>query len=205
MTCTKTTEAPKKIEQEKEKTANMGEKVGRRTQTSSYRKENELRRGTGASKKHGDLNDGVAAAQPSDLAGQQLGIRMSQATLVEPSTSVATESDRGEGREQENEGSESGGNDEEGQREDGEESKEEEEEEVEVRPSAKARGKAKFGPSDKVVADDSSKPFPGGLINHELLISFNNHVVAAIWNNKYVRQAVDVIKAWKALPPRESR
>ncbi|KAK9109114.1 hypothetical protein Sjap_017174 [Stephania japonica] len=32
--------------------------------------------------------------------------------------------------------------------------------------------------------DDSSTPFPGGPINRTTLMSFNNHIVACIWNNK---------------------
>ncbi|KAK9093333.1 hypothetical protein Syun_028244 [Stephania yunnanensis] len=179
-------------------------------------------KGYGVGKKDGDLNDGVIVAQPSNLADQQLTIGISQTTLVEPSSFAATKSDRGKGKEHENdenteqrieksdesgseteggngeegeegddegsgsegtngggnmptsgsggeddnekedEGSESGENDEEGQSEDGEKSKKEV---VEVRPSAKARGKAKSGPFDKVEADDSFKPFPDGPIN----------------------------------------
>ncbi|KAK9093476.1 hypothetical protein Syun_028387 [Stephania yunnanensis] len=45
----KTTDVPKESEQEKENTGKMGEQVGRRAQTTSYKKENELRRGAGAS------------------------------------------------------------------------------------------------------------------------------------------------------------
>ncbi|KAK9094936.1 hypothetical protein Scep_026405 [Stephania cephalantha] len=102
MVRTKTIEVPKKSEQEKENIA-KSEQVGRRAQTTSYRKEKKLRRGVGLSKKNCDLNDGVAATQPSDLAGQQLTIRMSQATAVEPSSSEATESDRGKRMEEESE------------------------------------------------------------------------------------------------------
>ncbi|KAK9100778.1 hypothetical protein Scep_024208 [Stephania cephalantha] len=155
-----------------------------------------------------------------------------------------------EGGEGDKEGSGSGS--------EGEEGEDSKEEVIEVRPSAKARGKAKSGPSDKVAADESSKPFPGGPINQKLLTSFNNHVAAAIWNKKCdtigrfeavelvcsaldmsekeaeqqinkelkfnkawlkgkwgrkptsslsgkeMKMSVDVIKAWKALPPHES-
>ncbi|KAK9120286.1 hypothetical protein Scep_018379 [Stephania cephalantha] len=58
----------------------------------------ELRRGAGASKKDCDLDERAAEDHSSDLAGQQLTIRMSQAIALEPSSSEATESDRGEGR-----------------------------------------------------------------------------------------------------------
>ncbi|KAK9157654.1 hypothetical protein Scep_004228 [Stephania cephalantha] len=54
MAHTKTTEAPKESEQEKENTGKMGEQVGRRAQTVSYRKEKELRTSqTGCSLKEG--------------------------------------------------------------------------------------------------------------------------------------------------------
>ncbi|KAK9158039.1 hypothetical protein Scep_004613 [Stephania cephalantha] len=220
-------------------------------------------------------NTGAAKDDSTDLPGQQLAIRMSQTNAMEPSSSDATESDR-EKKEKvmrteiltekmekvekemkwkwkwkwQCEGNNKG--------DEGEEGQDSEEEVVGVRPSAKARGKAKSGPSDKVAADDMSKPFPGGPINQELLTSFNNHVTAAIWNKKchtisrsealelvsstldepekeadqqlnmdlkvnealltgkwgckptsslkgkQKKMAVDVIKAWKALPPRES-
>ncbi|KAK9101543.1 hypothetical protein Scep_024973 [Stephania cephalantha] len=206
----------------------MGEQVGRRAQTASYRKEKELRRGAGASQTGCSLKEGAGKDDSMNLPGQQSTIRMSQANAVEPSSSDATESDRGEegegdenrdsegedgeggegekkevevkeqvevesgsgsgsgneceydSTEEDEEGSASEGNNERGEGEEGQDS----EEVVEVRPSAKARGKAKSGPSDKVAADDMSKPFPGGPINHELLTSFNNHVAAAIWNKK---------------------
>ncbi|KAK9118148.1 hypothetical protein Scep_016241 [Stephania cephalantha] len=102
MARTKTTEASKKSEQEKENTA-KSEQVGRRAQTTSYRKKKELRRGVRSSKKDCDLNDGAVATQPSDLAGQQLAIRMSQTTAVEPYFSEATKPDQGEGMEEESE------------------------------------------------------------------------------------------------------
>ncbi|KAK9158928.1 hypothetical protein Scep_005502 [Stephania cephalantha] len=70
------------------------------------------------------------------------------------------EGGEGDKEEVEVERSASGGNNEEG-----EEGEDSEKEVVEVRPSAKALGKAKSGPSDKVAADESSKPFPGGPIN----------------------------------------
>ncbi|KAK9163085.1 hypothetical protein Syun_003987 [Stephania yunnanensis] len=64
-------------------------------------KKNELVRGAGASKTYCDLKEGATDNQLSDLPDQQLAIRMSQANSLEPSSSDATESDRGEGREEE--------------------------------------------------------------------------------------------------------
>ncbi|KAK9107173.1 hypothetical protein Syun_023184 [Stephania yunnanensis] len=95
------TEVPKKSEQEIEKTEKVGEPVGRRAQTTFYRKENELGRGAGASKIDCDLKEGVVEDHSSDLPGQQLAIRMRQVNTVEPSSSDATEFDKGEGREEE--------------------------------------------------------------------------------------------------------
>ncbi|KAK9088843.1 hypothetical protein Scep_027925 [Stephania cephalantha] len=191
MARTKTAEAPENSEQEKENTA-KSEQVGRKTQTTSYKKEKELRRGVGSSKKDCDLNDEAVATQASNLAGQQLAIRMSQATAVERSSSrqlnwieekggknkvkktlnkevkkvMKTERltekmekmEKNVENEMKNEVEGTSGS----ESEDGEDS---EKEVVEVRPNAKAHGKAKSRPSDKVAADDSSKPFPGGPIN----------------------------------------
>ncbi|KAK9105262.1 hypothetical protein Scep_022106 [Stephania cephalantha] len=96
MTRTKTTKAPKESEQVKENTGKMGEQVGRRAQTTSYRKEKELRRGAGASQTGCELKEGAGKYDSTNLAGQQLATRISQAHVVEPSSTDATESDRGE-------------------------------------------------------------------------------------------------------------
>ncbi|KAK9166046.1 hypothetical protein Scep_001237 [Stephania cephalantha] len=67
---------------------------------------------------------------------------------------------------------------------------------------AKGGSKLKPGtPKGKKPTDDPSTPFPGGLKNQTLLKSFNNHVAAVIWNGERVRRAVEVVTAWKALPP----
>ncbi|KAK9150767.1 hypothetical protein Syun_009076 [Stephania yunnanensis] len=57
--------------------------------------------GTGDGKKDGELHEETTSKRDSDVVGQHLAIRMSQATSVEPSLSESTESDRGEEREQE--------------------------------------------------------------------------------------------------------
>ncbi|KAK9100960.1 hypothetical protein Scep_024390 [Stephania cephalantha] len=97
-------------------------------------------------------------------------------------------------------GSASEGNNEGGEGEEGQDS----EEVVEARLSAKARGKAKSGPSDKVAANDMSKPFPGGPINHELLTSFNNHVAATPYGIKVRSTGYRCHKGLEGLAPRES-
>ncbi|KAK9094084.1 hypothetical protein Scep_025553 [Stephania cephalantha] len=120
MTRKNTIEAPKESEQEKENTGKMGEQVGMRAQTTSYRKEKELRRGAGASQTGCSLKEGAGKDDSMDLSGQQLAIRLSQANAVEPSSSDATESDRGEkgegdeNRDSEREDGEGGEGDEEG-------------------------------------------------------------------------------------------
>ncbi|KAK9157799.1 hypothetical protein Scep_004373 [Stephania cephalantha] len=77
MARTKTTEAPKESEQENENTGKMGEQVGRRAQTASYRKEKELQKGAGASQIGCSLKEGAGKDDSMDLSGQQLAIRMS--------------------------------------------------------------------------------------------------------------------------------
>ncbi|KAK9166176.1 hypothetical protein Scep_001367 [Stephania cephalantha] len=92
-----------------------------------------------------------------------------------------SESESEDENEEEKEGGETKGKDEEeDESEDEEENEEEEEDVVEERPSTEGRGNAKSGTSDKVAADDSSKPFPSGPTNQELLTSFNNHVAATM-------------------------
>ncbi|KAK9083932.1 hypothetical protein Scep_030403 [Stephania cephalantha] len=243
MARTKTIEVPKKSEQEKENTA-KSEQVGKRAQTSSYKKEKELqlnRIGEKGGKKklkktqnkemkksdenrETDREDGEEGGEGDEEGSGSEGISESGSGSGSGSASASGSQDGS--TEEEEEGSASRGNDEEGE---GEREKIEEEV-VEVRPCAKARGKAKSGLSDKVTIDDSFKPFLGGPINHELLTSFNNHVPppygitrwdvkveqglnaehvqrirrALDHSNMHVRQAVDVIMAWKVLPPRES-
>ncbi|KAK9083496.1 hypothetical protein Scep_029967 [Stephania cephalantha] len=203
MARTKTTKVPKKCEQEKEKTAKIGEQVRRIAEMTSYRKEKELRRGTGARKKDFDLNDGAAATQPSDLAGQQLAIlklrgKMDKKVKKEMRKEV-------EVKEQVEVG-------------DGEES--EAEEVVEMRPSAKSRGKAKSNEAVELVSTalDVTEKEADEQVNKDL--KANKAWLKGKWGGKptsslkgkekkivtpkRVRQAVDVIKAWNALPPRES-
>ncbi|KAK9099923.1 hypothetical protein Scep_023353 [Stephania cephalantha] len=68
---------------------------------------------------------------------------------------------------------------------------------------AKGDSKAKLGtPKGEKPTNDTFTPFPGGLKNQTQLKSFNNYVAAAIWNGERVRRAVEVVMAWKALPPR---
>ncbi|KAK9118274.1 hypothetical protein Scep_016367 [Stephania cephalantha] len=86
-----------------------------------------------------------------------------------------------------------------------EKKRQEEEEEVVVvgkRAVAKGGSKAKPGtPKGKKPTDDTSTPFPRRPKNQTLLKIFNNHVAVAIWNGERVRQAMEVVTAWKALPP----
>ncbi|KAK9151210.1 hypothetical protein Syun_009519 [Stephania yunnanensis] len=174
----------------------MGEQVGGRAQTTSFRKENELRRGMEASQTGCELKEGSGKDDSTFLPGQQLAICMSQANAVEPSSFDAIESGGGEqGKCDENgdsngEEEEGGEGDEKGNGSEGTSGsgKQDSEEVVEVRPSAKARCKAKSGPSDKMAVDDMSKPYGGGPINQEISTSFNNHVAAAIWNKKVVAE-----------------
>ncbi|KAK9100790.1 hypothetical protein Scep_024220 [Stephania cephalantha] len=89
--------------------------------------------------------------------------------------------------------------------EDGEgESSEGANEDEEERTRDKARGKWASSSSRVVeeATDDPSRPIPGGPTDRSILVSFNNHVAAAIWKNECVRRAVDVVQKWKALPAR---
>ncbi|KAK9125726.1 hypothetical protein Scep_014572 [Stephania cephalantha] len=72
MACRKTTEVPKEKDQEKENTVQMGEQVGRRAQTASYTKENELRRDAGASQTGCSLKEGAGKYDSMDFPGKQL-------------------------------------------------------------------------------------------------------------------------------------
>ncbi|KAK9088466.1 hypothetical protein Scep_027548 [Stephania cephalantha] len=180
MTRTKTIEAPKKSEQVKENTGKMGEQVGRRAQTTSSRKEKELRRGR---KREGEGDENIDSEGEDGEGGEGdeegSGSEETSGSGGGSGSGSGSESEYGSTKE-DGGGSANEGNNEGGEGEEGQDS----EKVVGARPSAKARGKAKSGLSDKVAVDDMSKPFLGGPINQELLTSFNNHVAAAIWNKK---------------------
>ncbi|KAK9085420.1 hypothetical protein Sjap_025831 [Stephania japonica] len=160
-------------EEGNKKATKMGKHVGRRAQTAFYRKLKELGMGNGDN----ELHDEWRKSEEIDDEGSD-----NEDHKEEEKEGGETCEDKEE-EEEENENSE-----------DEEETKEQEEEEQneekdieeveEERANANVGGKAKSGPLGKKVADDNLKePFSVRPTNKELLTSFQNHVVAVIWND----------------------
>ncbi|KAK9132537.1 hypothetical protein Scep_012065 [Stephania cephalantha] len=179
------TEAPKKSEQEKEKTAKMGEQVGRRAPTTSYRKEKELRRAKQLQRNH------ILLRQLNRI-GENGGKKKVMKTLNrELKKMMKTVKLRGEDGEEggEGDGEESGS---EGASGIGSGSEDDNEEEEEV----------KVGEMMKKAKVEMEKNLNKKWWKNHGYVDTLPHV--SRWDVKRVRHVVDVIKTWKVLPPRES-
>ncbi|KAK9104867.1 hypothetical protein Scep_021711 [Stephania cephalantha] len=195
MARTKNTVSPEETRAEQLK----GVRGGRRAQTNSYRKSKELGRGKGANEV-GDLPNEASASPASEVAGKELAIRTSQVNAAQrpktDSTKESKEEATQQGEQERSNQSSYESCEEEGKQVSGEEARRKK------AGCCKGWQQGEAGnPKGKKPTNDTSTPFPGGPKNQTLLKSFNNHVTAAIWNGEQVRRAVEVVTAWKALPP----